>query len=79
MASAPDTSVWDFAASEGFAIVSKDSDFHQRSFLLGHPPKIVWLRLGNCTTVDVVKLLRSRAGAIEAFGSDEDSSFLVLS
>ncbi|MFN2406960.1 MAG: hypothetical protein ABR594_12965 [Pyrinomonadaceae bacterium] len=27
--------------------MSKDSDMHQRSFLLGAPPKVVWVRLGN--------------------------------
>jgi predicted nuclease of predicted toxin-antitoxin system len=29
------------AARQGFAIVSKDSDFHQRSFVRGHPPKVI--------------------------------------
>jgi predicted nuclease of predicted toxin-antitoxin system len=32
---ASDQAVWDYAKVNGFAIVSKDSDFHQRSFLLG--------------------------------------------
>ena len=30
---APDEELWEFAAANGFAVVSKDSDFHQRSFL----------------------------------------------
>jgi predicted nuclease of predicted toxin-antitoxin system len=25
-------------------IVSKDSDMHQRSFVFGHPPKVIWVR-----------------------------------
>ena len=50
---ADDTSVWDFAKANGFAIVSKDSDFHQRSLVFGHPPKVIWLRLGNCSTTDI--------------------------
>jgi predicted nuclease of predicted toxin-antitoxin system len=33
--------------------VSKDTDFHQRSFLFGGPPKVVWIRLGNCSTEDI--------------------------
>ncbi len=45
-----DLVVWQHARDHGFVIVTKDGDFHQLSFLLGSPPKVVWLRLGNCTT-----------------------------
>ena len=27
------------------------------SYLLGHPPKIVWIRLGNCSTADIERSL----------------------
>ncbi|MFV0338858.1 MAG: DUF5615 family PIN-like protein [Chthoniobacterales bacterium] len=36
-----DDTIWKYARNEGFAIVSKDSDFQQRSLLFGHPPKII--------------------------------------
>src|SRR5262245_45840228 len=49
---ADDRPVWEYARAHGFAIVSKDEDFHQLSFLYGAPPKVVWVRLGNCTTAD---------------------------
>jgi predicted nuclease of predicted toxin-antitoxin system len=48
-----DRTVWEHARANGFAIVSKDEDFHQLSFLYGAPPKVVWVRLGNCTTADI--------------------------
>ncbi len=38
---ADDATVWEFAKSNGYTIISKDNDFHQRSFLYGHPPKVV--------------------------------------
>lgn len=76
---ADDAIIWDYAARHGFAIVTKDADFRQRSFLLGHPPKIVWLRLGNCSTKAIDALLRSRAAEIEEFLADEQKSFLGLS
>lgn len=38
---AEDARIWEDAADHGFAIVTKDADFRQRSFLEGHPPKIV--------------------------------------
>ncbi len=45
---ADDAVVWRFAKAHGFAIASKDSDFAERSVLEGHPPKVIWMRLGNC-------------------------------
>ena len=54
--------VWAYAAAQGFVIVSKDSDFQHRALLLGHPPKVVWVRLGNCSTAAVVTLLTCSTG-----------------
>ena len=76
---ADDALIWRYAAQHGFAIVTKDADFRQRSFLQGHPPKIVWVRLGNCSTEDVERTLRHRASAIQDFLIDEMKSILALS
>jgi predicted nuclease of predicted toxin-antitoxin system len=70
--------VWQYARENGFAIVSKDSDFSQRSFLLGSPPKVVWLRIGNCTTTRVDLVLRNAAPRIRSFLSSGEESCLVL-
>ncbi len=79
LATASDREVWDFAKAEGFAIVSKDADFHQMSFLYGPPPKVVWIRQGNCTTDEIVLLLHRHATAINAFSRDSESAFLAIS
>ena len=76
---ADDPVVWKYAQDNGLIICSKDSDMHQRSFVLGYPPKVVWVRLGNCSTSDVAQLLRKNSTAIEAFAVDEHASFLALS
>src|SRR5918998_5850487 len=76
---ADDPVVWEYAKNNDLMIVSKDSDMHQRSFVFGYPPKIVWVRLGNCSTSDVEKLLRENFAAIEAFHRDDYASFLSLS
>jgi predicted nuclease of predicted toxin-antitoxin system len=60
-------------------IVSKDSDFHQRSFLYGYPPKVVWVRLGNCSTADVERVLRAHFDVIRDFYEDRFAAFLSLS
>jgi predicted nuclease of predicted toxin-antitoxin system len=44
---------------------------------LGFPPKIVWLRLGNCTTRDVEAALRLNHSSLEAF--DQDAAVGVFS
>lgn len=79
LASADDAAVWDYARAQGFSIVSKDSDFHQRSFVFGAPPKVIWLRLGNCPTQEILDLLRARVGDVEAFDRDPTATFLVVS
>jgi predicted nuclease of predicted toxin-antitoxin system len=79
LAASPDPDVWAHAATNGFVIVSKDTDFQQRALLYGHPPKVIWVRLGNCTTAAVANLLRARLADIQAFEADATASILVLS
>lgn len=74
-----DSEIWDFAAQKDLTIVTKDVDFQQRALLLGPPPKVVWLRIGNCPTDAVEALLRARAGDIAVFRQEPEASFLALS
>ena len=76
--SSPDGKVWDYAAEMGYAIVTKDADFRQRSFVFGPPPKVIWVGLGNCSTKQIAELLRERSSEIEAFGLAEEQAFLSL-
>lgn len=78
LAAASDDEVWTYAAERGLTIVSKDAEFHQRSFLFGHPPKVVWIRRGNCSTRDLETLLRARRDELVAFEQDPEGSFLAL-
>ena len=59
-------------------LVTKDADFHQRSFLYGHPPKVIWVRIGNGSTAMIEALLRRRVTEVAAFSSDRESAFLIL-
>jgi len=75
---ADDTTVWNYAKDNSFVIVSKDEDFHQRSFLSGWPPKVVWLRLGNCSTQDIEHALRQGRVAMIDFAAQDDAAFLII-
>jgi len=77
--SASDDEVWSYAAKNGFSIVSKDSDFSERSALHGSPPKVIWLRIGNCTTDQAESILRDAFTRVQAFLSAKEESCLVLS
>ena len=76
---ANDPVVWDYAKQQSFMIISKDADFHQRSFVFGFPPKVVWVQLGNCTTDEVEQVIRKNFTAIKDFYEDTEAAFLVLS
>lgn len=75
---ATDREIWAYAGEHGYLIVSKDSDFRQLAFLLGPPPKAVWLRVGNCSTATIAELLRSGAETIAHFAASEEEALLVL-
>ncbi len=73
-----DTDIWDFAAANGYAIVSKDKDFYQRSVAMGHPPKVIHLHIGNCSVKETGGILLARPGHIRDFLAHETKSYLIL-
>ncbi len=75
---AEDKDIWEHARREGFLIVTKDADFSDLSLLLGFPPKVIWIRRGNCKTSDIEHILRHHHGDIEALEQDEIISVLTL-
>jgi predicted nuclease of predicted toxin-antitoxin system len=66
-----DRQIWEYAKIEKFTIATFDSDFYDLSTLYGHPPKIVWLRLGNISTNDLFSYLESKYRTIIEFIEDE--------
>jgi predicted nuclease of predicted toxin-antitoxin system len=78
MKESQDIDIWNHAKVNGFVIVSKDLDFQQRSLLYGHPPKVVRLRVGNCTVQTIEDLLRKYSVVMHKFELDEKKSYLAL-
>ena len=75
---ADDSIIWGYALAHGFTIVSKDSDFQIRSIIDGHPPKVIWIRIGNASTNAVENMLREFNDDVTAFGDDDSSSLLAI-
>lgn len=73
-----DQVLWDYAKTNGFAIVSQDVDFAEMAALLGSPPKVIWLRGGKQSTAAISTLLRRHAEIIVSFGSDNETACLEI-
>ncbi len=76
---AADEEVFTYALREGYAVVSKDSDFAEMAQLRHHSPKVVWLRLGNRTTREIEAALRTHRQAVEELERNPDLRVLELS
>ncbi len=78
LAGQEDAVIWEYARTNGFVIVSKDADYLAISSRLGHPPKVIRIGLGNCSSAEVVELLRFHREEILRFCQEEDSAFIEL-
>ena len=78
LTAASDRAIWQYGRDHGLVIFTKDEDFQRFSILYGSPPKVIWIRLGNCSTADITRLLRERREAIARFLADEEAAFLAL-
>jgi predicted nuclease of predicted toxin-antitoxin system len=76
---AADGQIWDHARTRDLMIVSKDTDFRERSYIEGFPPKTIWLDVGNAGTLAIAELLRRERGRIDRFEKQEEASLLILS
>lgn len=75
---AGDRAVWDFAKAGEYVIVTKDEDFIEIQSLLGYPPKVVLLALGNCTNQQVVDALTRSKTEIEAALARDEIGFVEV-
>lgn len=78
LGSAPDDDVWHYARDNGFTIVTKDADYHERSLITGYPPKVIWVRSGNVNTVEIEASIRDRQEAISRLDTDTELAVLMV-
>ncbi len=75
---ASDEAIWEYARDHGYAIVTKDADYDDMGVVRGHPPKVRWLLIGNCTTAQVEAVLRQNHSLVEGFEQDPTMGTLCL-
>lgn len=73
-----DQEIWELAKTEGFVVISKDSDFLHRSLTYGAPPKVIHIDRGNCSTAECIALFFDHLPEIKNFVDDAESSLLVI-
>ena len=75
---AEDLKIWEYARINSFTIVTKDSDFNHIVSFFGFPPKVIWIKKGNCTTNQIKLLITDHLEDIRAFIIDQENGILVI-
>ncbi|MCT7983966.1 DUF5615 family PIN-like protein [Laspinema sp. A4] len=75
---ADDQTVWDYARCHDFIIATKDSDYNELLMLKGFPPKVIWIRRGNCSTSEIESILRSHEADIKTLTNDSCLGILTF-
>ena len=73
-----DPQLWLIAQTHDFIFVTKDKDVAELAILRGAPPKVIWLRMGNCTSIAVERTLRANIDAIRELAGDPEQVVLEL-
>lgn len=74
----PDAEIWQFANEKEFTFLTKDKDFANLSMVWGAPPKVILLQTGNCSTAELIRLVRNNAIRLSEFQSDPNRSLPIL-
>jgi len=73
-----DEKIWDYANKNNFTIITKDADFNELSLLNGFPPKVIWIRVGNCKIAEIENIVRRNNIAINDFYHTQNSGIIEI-
>lgn len=73
-----DETIRQYAIDNDYVITTKDADFYEMNMLYGQPPKIIWLRIGNQSKADTIKVLQRSRDIIEQVLKREDRAWIEL-
>jgi len=75
---AKDTKIWQYAKDNSYTIITRDNDFNNLLAVRGFPPKIIWLRTGNCSRKYTADLLIHSKEVIEKLLQSEEYGLLEI-
>lgn len=73
-----DLKVWQYAKKNNFTIVTKDSDFNDLVLYKGIPPKVIWIKVGNCKVDEIALLIEKNKEIIIEFLEDKKLAVLEI-
>jgi predicted nuclease of predicted toxin-antitoxin system len=73
-----DEFIFKYAKENDFTIATFDEDFENISVSRGAPPKIIWLRMGNTSTIKISERFIESKQMIRTFIESDDSVILEL-
>lgn len=77
-ASLTDTEIWGYALQNNFMIITNDDDFYRLSITKGFPPKVLVLRTGNQSTLNIGNQILKNNSAIEQFYNEDEYGVFEL-
>lgn len=74
-----DYQIFMFARQSKFdAILTLDEDFQQHILIHQAPPKVIWLRIGNCSTNHLAEIIIQNITDIEHFIHDDNFEIIEI-
>lgn len=78
MEQANDKELRQYAIDNDFVMTTKDADFYEMNTLYGQPPKIIWLKIGNLSKAETIRVLLENKTAIEQALLIEDKACIEI-
>jgi predicted nuclease of predicted toxin-antitoxin system len=73
-----DIEIFKYAKQHNFTIVTQDEDFYELQLINGFPPKIIWFRMGNTSTLNILQKLIDKAESIISFEKNTEVGILEI-
>ncbi|MGC9355730.1 MAG: DUF5615 family PIN-like protein [Mariniphaga sp.] len=72
-----DSEIWEFSKANDFTIVTFDADFYDLAVIKGIPPKVIWFRTGNTSTLNISRLMIENRNQIEGFCNQKNPNICL--